>query len=68
MRDVKRIKPIMEELEKAWNKVPDMRFGQFIYLLADKQYEKTNISDIFHPEDDVWLEVLKDFNKPKYKK
>lgn len=30
MRDIKRIKPFLEKLEKAWNFSPDLRFGQLL--------------------------------------
>ncbi len=30
MRELKRIKRILDKLEKLWNKSPDMRFGQLL--------------------------------------
>ncbi len=54
MRDKKRIKPIMEKLTKFWEVNPDLRFGQVIYILA----EKLNVIDIFFPEDDKWSKAL----------
>jgi len=34
MRDKKRIKRILKELERIWNDVPDMRFGQLLINLG----------------------------------
>ena len=55
MRRVDRIDPFLEELGKVWKKNPDLRFGQLIYVLADKM----NQHDIFFPEEDEWLEGVK---------
>lgn len=55
MRDKKRIRPFLEELEKLWLKHPDYRFGQIIYLLADDIGR-----DIFFPEEEEWLKHIKE--------
>ena len=34
--------------------MPDIRFGQLIYILA----EKLDTHDIFFPEDDKWLDAV----------
>jgi len=53
MRDKNRIKPFLAKLEEYWLKYPDLRFGQIIYLLAEK-IER----DIFFPEEKEWLEHI----------
>lgn len=55
MRDENRIKPFLEQFEKLWLLYPDCRFGQLIYLLADKLGK-----DIFFPEEDEWLTHIDD--------
>jgi hypothetical protein len=45
MRDPKRIKPLLEEIEKYWMKWPDLRLGQLLVIMAGKQ-------DSFYMEDD----------------
>jgi len=61
MRDKNRIKPFLAEFEKLWEVYPDFRFGQLIYLLAEKLD-----CDIFFPEEDRWLEAIKPVSKPDY--
>ena len=34
MRDIKRIKRILDKIEKIWNKSPDQRFGQLLINLG----------------------------------
>lgn len=53
MRDKNRIKPFLENLEELWLRYPDYRFGQLIYLLADKIEQ-----DIFFPEEDKWINTI----------
>ena len=53
MRDVNRIKPFLKELGDMWEEMPDLRFGQIIYLLADEIGR-----DIFFPEDKEWIEKI----------
>lgn len=66
MRDPNRIQPIMNEVTKYWSRFPDQRFGQMISnLFSDLCTLDKNISDIFFPEDDRWLALLKEINKEK---
>lgn len=58
MRDIKRIKPFLEEIEKLWEKVPDWRFGQLIVNVLG-----TCKKDPFFYEEDEMLELWKDFFK-----
>ncbi len=55
MRDIKRIKPFLEEIEKLWEKVPDWRFGQLIMNVLG-----TCKKDPFFYEDDEMLELWKE--------
>lgn len=54
MRDINRIRPLLDKLETLWKQYPDMRFGQLIYMLAHRH----NVNDIFFPEDDKWEEII----------
>ena len=58
MRDTKRIKPFLEEIEKLWEKVPDWRFGQLVMNVLG-----TCKKDPFFYEDDEMLELWKEFFK-----
>lgn len=57
MRDKNRIKPFLGKLEELWMKYPDLRFGQLIAVIAGEM----KITDIFTPEDEVWLEGIQRF-------
>lgn len=54
MRDINRIDPFLAELGNMWKEMPDLRFGQIIYILADKLGR-----DIFFPEESEWLNEIK---------
>ena len=58
MRDINRIKPFLEEIEKLWEKVPDWRFGQLIVNVLG-----TCKKDPFFYEEDEMLELWKEFFK-----
>ena len=58
MRDIKRIKPFLEEIEKLWEKVPDWRFGQLIMNVLG-----TCKKDPFFYEENEMLELWKEFFK-----
>lgn len=58
MRDIKRIKPFLEEIEKLWEKVPDWRFGQLIINVLG-----TCKKDPFFYEEEEMLELWKEFFK-----
>lgn len=66
MRDPERIDIICDELKKAWHKYPDQRFGQFMSNFLGECVGKGKCHDIFFPEDDKWLEWLKDFEEKGY--
>lgn len=60
MRDINRIKPFVEELEKVWGEVPDWRFGQLMSNFLGFVVAKTR-RDIFFIEDDEMLEMVKGY-------
>ena len=51
MRDPKRIKKVLETIERVWSKVPDWRLSQLIVNLNGG-------NDPFYVEDDVLIEQL----------
>lgn len=53
MRDKKRIKPFLKQIETLWNKYPDWRFCQLVINVAKK-------NDPFYVEDKTFLELLKE--------
>lgn len=63
MRDPKRIKPLLMEIEKQWEKFPDWRFGQLIENI--KRFY--NIDDLFYTEDDEILKLIENFMREKEK-
>ena len=67
MRNIKRIKPIIEKLEEIWNIHPDQRFGQLLGNVIGDISSEEKLGDIFFPEDDEWLEYLDNYIK-KHKK
>jgi len=63
MRDINRIEPFLEKLAELWKQSPDFRFGQLIYVLADK----LDTNDIFFPEEDAWIACFEELIKVKEK-
>lgn len=66
MRNPNRIKPFLETLEKAWNKVPDWRFGQ----LMSNFFNCLDIDPFFLEEEDMEKRLIDFFelNKEDKKK
>lgn len=58
MRDSSRISNVLFELEKFWEKYPDLRFMQLICNL-----QSARGSDLFYLEDEDFIELLKKINK-----
>jgi len=56
MRDVNRIKVMLKELERHWNKYPDMRFGQLLINLGVCE----DSMRLWGLEDDKLIEWLKE--------
>lgn len=54
MRNPNRIKPFLETLEKAWNKVPDWRFGQ----LMSNFFNCLDIDPFFLEEEDMEKKLI----------
>ena len=63
MRDPKRIKPLLMEIEKQWKNFPDWRFGQLI----ENRKRFYNIDDLFYIEDDEMLKLIENFMREKEK-
>ena len=57
MRDIERIKPLIERLEKLWLENPDFRLGQLIMGIT--RTGETN-PKLFNMEDDEFLKKLND--------
>ena len=64
MRDTNRIHPICEKLEQYWSQWPDLRFGQFVYNFF-KWIDYNKRLDPFYIEDDMMVELLKEYMKDK---
>lgn len=52
MRDINRIRPFLDIIEKYWKKQPDLRFGQLISIVDLE-------CDLFYVEDKDFLDSLK---------
>lgn len=52
MKDPKRIKKIIKELERLWRKHPDLRFGQLLINVY------INGTDLYYIEDEMLLKKL----------
>ena len=65
MRDPKRIKKMLKELETLWNQYPDQRLGQilenYVFFAGDRG-DKTSVQ-LFYQEDDDTLKILEKNNK-----
>jgi uncharacterized protein YihD (DUF1040 family) len=59
MRDRKRIKPFLVELEKFWESKPDLRFWQIVEYLNKSVGKK----DPFFVEDDYTKRVIEALNR-----
>lgn len=53
MRDANRISEVLSTIEKAWVRVPDLRFMQLIHLI--QAYHGT---DMFYVEDESLMEFV----------
>lgn len=63
MRNPKRIPIILKEIEKYWEKYPDLRLGQIIINLNTLLSENTHETDLFYLEDERLVEGLKLMDK-----
>ena len=66
MRNRDRIRPFCERLIAAWEKCPDMRFGQFICNVYGGPIKR----DPFYIEDEESLRMIEEFadnNSPYYR-
>jgi uncharacterized protein YihD (DUF1040 family) len=55
--DIKRIKPILKDLEILWNKYPELRLCQLLHMVAIKSGWQNN--DLYYIEDNVIAEQIK---------
>lgn len=58
MRDPLRVYDILHELMKLWQKYPDQRLGQLLVNVAELRGIIGCRTDIWHIEDDEWLERI----------
>lgn len=56
-RDAARIGPFCDRLAKAWEKLPDWRFGQLMVNLM-RDYEAEHGRDIFYLEEDKMIQEI----------
>lgn len=56
MRDIKRIRKFCSRLARAWEKVPDWRFGQLICNILGSMGK-----DPFFPEDDEMIAFIEKY-------
>ncbi len=59
MRDPKRIRPFLEELEKLWTENPDYRFGQLVMVIARTQEHNPLLFNLEEDEFGRRLQELK---------
>ena len=57
MRDAKRIKPLLETIEKVWSENPDFRLGQLIVCIC----KKDGMDNLFNLEDEEFSKKLDKF-------
>ena len=60
MRDINRIKPILEKIEKLWISDPDLRFGQLVMNIINP--EKSNI-EVYYIEDENLIDKLEKYKE-----
>ena len=63
MRNPDRIDPFLERLGKAWKRVPDWRFGQFMANIS-----RSMDRDMFFPEDDEMIDFIEKLIENWFKK
>ncbi len=56
-RDTGRIQPFCDRLARAWEKLPDWRFGQLMVNLM-REYEAEHGRDFFFLEEDEMIKVI----------
>jgi uncharacterized protein YihD (DUF1040 family) len=58
VRNPERIHQLMSELEKLWQKNPDLRFGQLVCNFASL-FNDGDVTKMFYREDDATLEQIR---------
>lgn len=56
-RDIRRIQPFCDRLAKAWERLPDWRFGQLMVNLM-REYEAVHGHDIFYLEENEMIDII----------
>lgn len=59
MRDVRRIRKFCNRLATAWELLPDLRFGQLVYIIFDQMNDER--TDPFYVEDDAMIECIEQY-------
>lgn len=61
-RDIQRIQPFCDRLAKAWERLPDWRFGQLMINLM-WEYKAEHGRDIFFLEDDELAGIIEAYSQ-----
>lgn len=69
MRNSARIPEVLQQLERYWQLMPDLRFGQIIRILEAEVKERR--LDSFNIEDEDWQQIIQNLAdeeaaNPKY--
>lgn len=59
MRDPRRIRKFCNRLAAAWELLPDLRFGQLVYIIFDQMNDEQ--TDPFYVEDDAMIECIEQY-------
>lgn len=59
MRDIKRIRKFCNRLATAWELLPDLRFGQLLFIIFEGI--KNEGKDPFYIEDDSMIEYIEQY-------
>ena len=58
MRDINRIRPLLEQIESIWKKYPDLRLTQLLDWVIKSDKDISN-RDFFYVEDHELMKALK---------
>ncbi len=61
MRDINRIRPLLEQIESIWKKYPDLRLTQLLNWVIKSDKDISN-RDSFYVEDHELMKALKKLN------
>lgn len=63
MRDPKRIKPLLEKIEKLWTNNPDYRLGQLIMVITKTDEHNPKLFNMEEDEFEIKTEELENLLK-----